>query len=507
MPVAQGAEQLADMTQVQHGRQDRRRGYSIYNFTQLQSMSGFNKQGKNVNVRVERPYFELSIADRLDIFRKCDIVFGVVTSRMNRIASTPFNIVSKRKVEDRLVYIYRTMKDMHDEFIGSKYPKYKALSYYIRAQLVSELPGCLPDLSNFDRSLIRFRRLLTAKRNDRSMEILDWLRQPNITDEWEEWCKKYIFDMMVHGAQATYKEFVNDKLENFYILPGGTVLPIRSRYIGSTVDGFVQLTANLGVQVMFGDEIAFSDYVPTSARAYGFLPLEALINKVAETLLFDNLMAQQADGTKPPEKMVVFGEKSPFGDGTEDFGLQSPMDTDKQHRIEQKLNEPRKWAVATMTGTGQPMILDLSRENTMSIQNERQKLIRESVALVYNMSNMEVNLSGSGDTSGRSTSEEQGKIDYTKGVFPLMASIMRTINDSILPYRFGNEYIMEFESGSSEKAELELQKLMLGTGYTINEIREMRQQDKIEDPAYDKPGGQPQANGADEGSPLFMRQV
>ena len=507
MPLSQTAEDLTEYGK--YTSQERKlRGYTVYNFTQLQAMSGWRKDGKLTTVQVERPYFELSVDERIDIFRKCDIVFGVITSRMNRISSTPYNIVLKRKIEDRLVSVLRAMKELYDEYIKCDFPNYRALALIIRKKITNELPGCLPDLTNFDRSLVRYHKLLNTKNENRSEEIRDWLQNPNINDTWEEWVKKYVFDMMIHGAQATYKEMTNEKLSNFYILPGGTVLPIRSKYVGGTVDGFIQLTANLEVQVFYGDEVSFADYVPTSARAYGYLPLEALVNKVAETLLFDQLMAMQADGTKPPEKVVVFGEKSPFGDGSAEFDLNVPMDGDKQKRIETELNEPRKHAIRSLTGTGTPTILDLSRENTMSIQSQRQKDIRESVALVYNMSNMEVNLTGSGDTSGRSTSEEQGKIDYTKGVYPLMSTIMRTINDSILPYRYGNNYIMEFESGSSEKAELELQRLMLDVGYSINELREIRQQAKFDDPNYDKPGrGASSPAGGEDINPLFMKNV
>jgi hypothetical protein len=222
---------------------------------------------------------------------------------------------------------------------------------------------------------------------DHAQEIEDWLAQPNINDSWADYAKKWVFDLMVHGSSATYKEIIDDKIENFYTLPGGTVLPVRSQYVGG-VGAYVQIIPAMEPQLFFQDELSYTTYVPISSQSYGAIPIEALVNKVAESLLFDKLMAEQADGTRPPDKVVVFGDTTPFG-GTlgefkDDFTL--PMGKAEQRRLEVKLNESKKGAIATLSGVGHPLVLDMTRENTMGVQMERQKMIREEVALVFNMS-------------------------------------------------------------------------------------------------------------------------
>jgi hypothetical protein len=95
-----------------------------------------------------------------------------------------------------------------------------------------------------------------------------------------------------------------------------------------------------------------------------------------------------------------------FGSGLDDDSSM-PVNKNEQKRVETVINEARKGAIRTLTGIGKPLVLDVSRSDTMQTQIERQRQIREEVALVYNMSNMEVNLTGSEDTSGRAVSESQ----------------------------------------------------------------------------------------------------
>lgn len=506
MPMAITAEDAAELGK--YSKDDpKKRGYTIYNFSQLQAMTGLNKKGEQQTVTIERPYFELSPEERLDIFRKCDMVFGVVSSRCNRISSTKWNIVPDKKAEDKIIFDVKSFRDLYVEYNKRLELKYRVVAATMAREVCRILPECLPDLSNFEQALLRWKKRLEFEKADKEKEIEDWLHKPNIIDSWEDFAFKWVFDLLVHGGVSTYKLSSQGKLAQFHVLPGGTVLPVRSKFVGDSVNCFVQITANLQVQVLFGDEVTWTNYIPTSARAYGFIPIEALINKVAESLLFDEQMAMQADGTKPPEKVVIFGDKSPFGDIDEAETV--PMDADRQKRVETLINERRQYAIRTLTGIGTPTVLDLSKENTMATQSERQQMMRESVALVFNASNMEVNLTGSESTSGRATSEEQGLVDYSRGVWPIMAALQRTINDSILPFRYGAGYKFEFESGMNETSELQMQAAMLQAGFSVNEIREERGQARIIDPTYDLPfvGGALRSPGSDELNPLIMRQI
>jgi hypothetical protein len=225
-------------------------------------------------------------------------------------------------------------------------------------------------------------------------------------------------------------------------------------------------------QIYFADEICWSTYMPTSGIAYGLIPLEALVNKVAESLLFDQRAAEAADGTRPPEKIVVFGEDSPFGDLTGEEALKVPIPQDEQSRLEVLINEPKKNAIRVLSGYGSPVVMDLSRSDTYAAQAERQKDIRTAVALVFNMTNMEINETGSDNTSGRSTSEAQASIEKEKGIYPLVLIEENHWNNEILPMRFGPGYEFKFKSGLTDMEQLEIDTAKVNSQtYSIDEVR------------------------------------
>jgi hypothetical protein len=247
--------------------------------------------------------------------------------------------------------------------------------------------------------------------------------------------------------------------------------------------------------------------MPNSGISYGLIPLEALVNKVAETLLFDQRSAEMADGTQPPEKIALFGEAAPFGDLTGEEALEVSLTQSEQSKIETLLNEPRKDAIRVLSGYGTPAILDLSRSETYASQIDRQRLIRESVAFVYNMSNMEVNLTGSDDTSGRSTSEAQAKIENEKGIAPIVRLIQNRLNRQILPLRFKYGYLFEFKSGLSEEEQIQIDTAKKQSGsYTDNEIRIDSGREPI-GPDGDKLPGAVQAPDGSQSSPLNMKMI
>lgn len=482
------------------------RGYNVYSLSDLAKLRGQGKDGTQLEGYIEKPYFDLSIDQRVEMVRKTSPVFGVVTSRMNRISALQWDIVPIKNIEDRVAEEIRFRKMIVDEYEGTIEQPYAMKREESRQELLQILPELLPDLSNFEGSLLRWKRRTQYARNDQAAEIADWLGQPNRTHTWTEFAKLWVFDLHTHGAGAIYKEEINDLVENLYVLPGGSVIPLKDKFVGG-LQAYAQVTDNYQTQVFFQDEISFSQYLPTSYRSYPLIPLEALINKVTETLFFDKLMAEQADGTKVPEKLIAFSDKAPFGDLDDEINV--PINKDEQRRIETLVNEERKNAIRLLTGYGTPTIIDLSRENTMPIQMERQKMIREEVALVFNMSNMEVNLTGSESTSGRSTAEAQGEIEFGKGIQPIMQIIENKLNLDIIPYRWGNQYKFEFIKGRDEMAEIKKNALLVSSG--LKSVNEVRTRDMNELPFPDKQFDSPQSaqpaappDGSQE-NPLFTQ--
>jgi hypothetical protein len=199
-------------------------------------------------------------------------------------------------------------------------------------------------------------------------------------------------------------------------------------------------------------------------------------------------MAAQADGTKPPEKLVIVtNPTNPFANFDKPEMVEMPLDANEQQRIEQKINTPKKGSIITFSGND-AKIIDLSRENTMGIQNERQKDIRSEVGLVFNASDIEMNLGGGDNTSGRATAEMQYEIDLGRGVYPIVKLIEAKINRDIMPFRYGSEYTFEFKKMKNEKEEREVDTLRLDNGeITVNELREEKGYTPFDGEQFNRP--------------------
>ena len=397
---------------------------------------------------------------------------------MNRISSIEWEIVKKKDFEDELYYKFSDLKQIYEEYNDESNLKHLLLRFKIRKILKKELTDLKDDLSNFQTSFLRFKKKSERNSSTKKNEITEWLSQPNQEDDFSDFIKKWVESLMIHGASAIYKESLGKKIDNFFILPGGTVYPLRGMHVSSYV-AYAQVVVGHFPKIYFQDEMIFTNYLPSAIRSYGYIPLDALINKISEQLLFDQFAAERADGTKEPEKLIVFGDtRSPFGDLTGDINL--PINPDEQKRIEEKLNTARKGAIATMSGIGTPAITDISKADTFGQQAQRQDKLLRDIALVFNLTNMEINLAGGEFTSGKETSESQSEIDEGKGTRPIIQKIEGIINNEILPYRFGTEYIFQFKKGLTDYEQVKLDTIKSQSGtYTKNEIRIQRGDDPI----------------------------
>lgn len=498
-PVLSAENILTYLSRTSPGK----RGINIYHVGELLGVTGRARDGSFIHTTVQQPWFSLTIIERMEIFRRVDMIHGVITSRMNRVSGLDWQVICDVKHEDRLASELKQYKQMWDEFAEVTELPAAMMRKLLLGRVRQFLPDVRPDMNNFGTAMLRWRKRLREQSEDRSGEIESWLQQPNQGETFRDFVKKSVFDLLVHGAMAWYKEQEDKLIENFYVLPGGTVIPIHTRYAGGP-SGYVQVFPTLEQpQVYFADEMSYGKYEPNSALSYGTVPLEALINKLAESLLFDEYAANQADGTKPPDKVVVWDEAGPFGDVDAELGV--PADQAEQKKIETVLNEARKFAVRTLTGHGTPTVLDISKGDTFAAQDQRQQRIRESVALVFNVSNLEVNLTGSGDTSGRATSESQERLDQKRGIEPIIGILEDKLNRDIIPLRFGPGYHFQFGSGLSETETVELQDRKLRSGlYATNEVRQEAGLDPFPDEEYDRPPGvQKQPEVGSEQNPMF----
>jgi len=490
------------------GRPEKRqRGYQVYNQTQLTQRTGRDKEGRLLSWTVGQPYFHISIAQRIELFKLSAPVFGLVTSRMNRIAGSTFSVVPDKVNEDRIVAQLKRMKDLFFEYSDNM----NMTHLMVRGKSVIEikrfLPDVLDDLSNFERALMRWRKETGFKIQDQAQEIMEWLEHPSRGVTWEMYVKKFVFDSMIHGMVGTYKDVPDGRiLENFDTLAGGSVYKLKNPYVGG-IDGHIQIIDGYEPQIFFGNEISVMNPFPISGIHSAMIPLEALINQLANLLLFNEYMAKQSDGTKPPEKLVVITNNlNPYDQP--DSADELKMNTSEQKRIEEKLNTPRKHAIMTFAGNN-ATVVDLTKADTLPSQMQLQKDIRMDVATVFNASNIEMNLAGSEFTSGKENSQTQVEMEQGKGIIPIMAMIETQINRDILPYRHGG-YSLEFSRGRNEIEELKADLLKLQTGEdTQNELRERKGKSVFEDDIYNQPmsaGQQVQPLGS-EVNPMSMKQL
>lgn len=464
------------------------RGLDIYNLTEIQGVTGRAQSGREIHGTIQRPVYALSVIDRIEMFKRSTMLQGVVTSRSKRMSALKWKIVRKTVDHKRLLAEMKEMKELYDE-----YDDYSLKSMTVRAQaaqyLAKHLPDLKPDLSNYDAALRRYKKRYERKNEDVATEIENWLKRPSKGVSFADFREQYTIDLMVHGGASIYKEYRENMIANFYMLPGGSIYPYRGTHVGGP-EIYFQIIPTFEPRAYFSNELSYIRYLPTSWQTNGEVPLEALINKVAESILFDKRSADQADGTKPPEKAIAFGkEPAPLG-GLTDNLFDLPMDKNEQKRIETKLNEARKEAIVTISGYGHPAVIDLSKADTFAFQQARQDKLLRDVALIFNMTNMEVNLAGGEFANGRETSEVQKEIEQEKGIGPILKKFQDFINDDILPYRYGYDYEFQFDVGMSDKEQVELEQRKIQTGtYSVNQIREERGDDVYPEEQYNRPQG------------------
>lgn len=468
----------------------------VWNGTQLQQLSGLDLQGRRVKGEYQRPVFILTPDERNQIFQQCSYLLAVVTSRMNRVSSLNFTIKQDSLDFEEILLGLKMRKQLYDEREGATTLDEARVRLDQVVELRKFLPDLKNDLSNFTASLRRFKAILRAKEKRQVAEIEEWLAKKMSI---REFTKAWVRDFCLHGVSAVYKKRDDfGKLESFHNILGGSTFPIRGEYVDEHPEIYVQLTDSFGYthepRFMYADDIDYRKYVPASDTSYGYVPIDSLINKIAESLLYDEKMAKYSDGTRPPELAIVFGQNQiPFGNltGTEDRGM--PMDQDNSARLEKKLSLARRQAIVVLSGVGKPMTVPLSKTDQLAVQQQRQDKILRDIALVFNMSNMEVNLSGGEFTSGRETSDQQADIEEGKGTQPIV-QVLEDFWTQLIRDKFGGKWKWEYEKGQTDLERTQLDASKLQAGHTVNEVREDREQDAIDGEEFDKPatgGGQP----------------
>lgn len=502
------------------------RGMMIYNNQQLIGAAGMDKYGEFQYAGIEYPLFRLTIQQRIEFVKTCAALFGLISSRMAKISTTPFKIVPIKKNEEREYEEMKTLYQVYTEFsgIGAKKAvsqhqqgtqeptqddvnkalagagpvsadddetaKYARSAEKIKRELMGRLPDLVPDASNFNAAILRWKKRIQQKNFDKGQEILDWIQMPNNGVTWMDFAKKWTFDVHTHGCAAIYKKADKGRLVSFDTLPGGSVFKVKQR-VFSPVQAFIQIVYGMSNQFFWQDEINYTDYMCISSQSYPFIPIESIINKLVASLLYDREMANQADGTRPPEKILAVAKKTSDPYAEYDDAKNTRMSPDAQNRLEEKVNTPKRYPIIVIDQlNGDVMeVIDIGKENILALLDMRQDKIKQDIALVYNAMPFEMGLTGSDFTSGRETSENQQNESHGKGTQPIL-DMLKSVIYELLPWRYGFGYTAEFDKGKDDKEERELDALKIANGeITINELRESKGMPHFEGKQFDFPKG------------------
>lgn len=467
-----------------------KRGINVQARGDVVGASGRMLDGSIGREPIQPPYFSLTPIERDEIVKQNSYVQGIITGRMHRISGIDWNIEPVGRMEADFIDAMKMRHQLYKEYKEVPELKYRVAAMKQAATLRENLPDLLPDMSNFQAAIRRWRLKYQHHIRHSASEIEDWVNDANDQVDFEEFQKKWVYDLMTHGASSIFWDLESPQIQqSFYMLPGGSVMQIRNPYAGPGV-AWVQMIPGFETKIYLENEMIYDTYIPISARSYGIVPLDALTNKVAESLMFDRMSAERADGTRPPEKAIVFGETSPIpGFGSEGAsGMSVPLPVDQTRQLEQKFNVERQNAIAVISGVGTPQILDLSRADTFAAQNDRQTRLLKDIALVLNVSNNEINETGSEGTSGRSTSESLERVDKEKGIGPIIRIIDKTMSKKVINRKFGEGFMLQHQGGATELEQVEIEAKKLSSGlYAVNEVREESGKEPFQGEEFDKP--------------------
>jgi phage portal protein BeeE len=446
------------------------RGVTVYTIGELIGISGKNKKGNIQYGPFQDPYRSFLTPHQIElIIRRSWPILSVIGKRQGQIGTLEISVKHESEGEDHRTW--EDLKQSYTEWIQSPDPEYQIAAGYAESKIREHFPEIIPGLGNFDTAMRRAERRQKRELTQKKNEIMNWLYHPNPTDTWQEFVEKWVQSAMGHGKVAIYKKWVGGILDSMYVLPGGSVTPERPYSVGEP-GRYVQIVQGHENKYYAEDEISFSVYRPSASISIGYTPIEAIIDQIAAGMLQFQFVAKRADGSAPPETLVVLGEKSDLsGDLTEDI----TVDTEEQARVEEKLNIARENAVAVLQGVGTPVVLDLSKGSDMPHLPELMRLIISAVGSVFQATPMEMNLGGSDYTSGRSTAEAQAEIARNTAVLPLMKKLGDIITYEILPLRYGPGWELQWPKGMSEADAVALENAKMQTGtYTADEIRQAR---------------------------------
>ena len=184
-----------------------------------------------------------------------------------------------------------------------------------------------------------------------------------------------------------------------------------------------------------------------------------------------------------------------LGDVTNLDGHKASISKARQEMLNVQLNQRSEVPVHVIRDAGTPIVVDISRENLLSILMLNIPLLKKKVQLCLNMSALEMGEGGGDEVSGRNTAKQQSDIDESAGWGHIAVELENYFTDAI-EQLWGPGYFFDFAKRQTDAQRIKQAGDMIATGaFSKNEAREAAGHDPKADERYDEleggnsPGG------------------
>jgi hypothetical protein len=146
--------------------------------------------------------------------------------------------------------------------------------------------------------------------------------------------------------QSTKRSWV--EVENFYLLPGGTVMPLKNKYVGGS-QAYVQITKQRR-RTAFNFGMSFLCQLhPHVGEALRFVPLESIDQHDRRGHAFQQAHADQATD-EDAQKMIVIANNNPFAGLEGTASNNYPLNPSEQKPLKTRSHATHKECHYTFTG-------------------------------------------------------------------------------------------------------------------------------------------------------------
>lgn len=489
------------------------RGWSLYTNHNLIPHGVVDKDGNSHTAKIQSGnlYRYLSPWDCEQIAMLDSDIFSIVSQRSQIFSGMQDSITPIKKIEDEIAFrlkrSYR-LAMQYDRTSPVGYGSYVKYWHEINSYLKNY--NLFPDLSNFDKCMRIYFDDIKFYKEQSSQEVLDWVYQPRAGSQIQDFKKKWVRDNLIHGRNAI--QLPTDGFDGFEIVPAGTIYQVPEEFVGQyNLQWYVQLTYGMNgwssVQrgkIFSSEEMSTAQYIPSTAIVDGLKPMDALMYQIIMTTNLNELLAENSNGSKAPEYLILITENE------DDGGYAYPsIDSGEIERQETSVNEKRKDSQVRIhkTSGNSAQLFNLSRENIINVLSPYTEYVRKAKAMVFHATPNEMGDTNTGGMIAKAGAEAQQQLYYSQSINPLAIMWENQFTLEVLPKKFyqvndnGKKipiWDLRLRQETTIQEKIELANALKGTqSVTVNELRELMGYDRTGNPIDDEIQPIPQPTSMD----------